>query len=152
VSNIPQMAEVAALVGDPARANILCALLGGRALTAKELAFAAGVSPQTASDHLRKRHAARLLVARKAGPPSLLPALASRLFQLKWIERGRDSRALIRESEHCRLSRPSAFAHRASAERAQSRLRTFALSGLFWHPHRPKREDCLLTVWYRSSR
>ena len=43
MSNAPQMAEVAALVGDPARANILCALLGGRALTATELAFAAGV-------------------------------------------------------------------------------------------------------------
>jgi DNA-binding transcriptional ArsR family regulator len=47
MSNAPQIAEVAALVGDPARANMLCALLGGRALTATELAFAAGVSPQT---------------------------------------------------------------------------------------------------------
>lgn len=67
VSNIPQIAEVAALVGDPARANILCALLGGRALTATELAFAAGVSPQTASGHLGKLHAARLLVLMKQG-------------------------------------------------------------------------------------
>jgi DNA-binding transcriptional ArsR family regulator len=47
MSNAPQMAEVAALVGDPARANILCALLGGRALTATELSFATGVTPQT---------------------------------------------------------------------------------------------------------
>ena len=54
------MPEVAALVGDPARANILCALLGARALTATDLAFAAGVSPQTASGHLGKLHAARL--------------------------------------------------------------------------------------------
>src|SRR5262245_66465684 len=61
------MAEVAALVGDPARANILCALLGGRALTATELAFAAGVSPQTTSGHLGKLHAARLLVLGKQG-------------------------------------------------------------------------------------
>jgi len=61
------MAEVAALVGDPARANILCALLGGRALTATELAFAAGVSPQTTSGHLGKLHAARLLVLVKQG-------------------------------------------------------------------------------------
>ena len=67
MSNIPQMAEVAALVGDPARANILCALLGGRALTATELAFAAGVSPQTASGHLGKLYAARLLVLVKQG-------------------------------------------------------------------------------------
>ena len=61
------MAEVAALVGDPARANILCALLGGRALTATELAFAAGVTPQTTSGHLGKLAAARLLVLMKQG-------------------------------------------------------------------------------------
>lgn len=67
MSNAPQMAEVAALVGDPARANILCALLGGRALTATELAFAAGVSPQTTSGHLGKLLAARLLVLVKQG-------------------------------------------------------------------------------------
>ena len=46
------LAEVAALVGDPARANMLCALLDGRALTAGELAYAASVSPQTTSGHL----------------------------------------------------------------------------------------------------
>jgi DNA-binding transcriptional ArsR family regulator len=67
MSNAPQMAEVAALVGDPSRANILCALLGGRALTATELAFAAGVSPQTTSGHLSKLYAARLLVLVKQG-------------------------------------------------------------------------------------
>src|SRR5262249_13135382 len=67
MSNAPQMAEVAALVGDPARANILCALLGGRALTATELSFAAGVSPQTTSGHLGKLAAARLLALVKQG-------------------------------------------------------------------------------------
>jgi DNA-binding transcriptional ArsR family regulator len=61
------MAEVAALVGDPARANILCALLDGRALTATELAFSAGVSPQTTSGHLGKLFAARLIVLMKQG-------------------------------------------------------------------------------------
>jgi len=63
----PQMAEVAALVGDPARANILCALLDGRALTATELAFAAGVSPQTTSGHLAKLHTAQLIALCKQG-------------------------------------------------------------------------------------
>jgi len=67
MSSAPQIAEVAALVGDPARANMLCALLGGRALTATELAFAAGVSPQTTSGHLGKLFAARLVVAMKQG-------------------------------------------------------------------------------------
>ncbi len=67
MSNAPQIAEVAALVGDPARANILCALLGGRALTATELAYAAGVSPQTTSGHLGKLAAAQLVVLMKQG-------------------------------------------------------------------------------------
>src|SRR5260221_6883609 len=62
-----QMAEIAALVGDPARANMLSALLEGRAPPAGELAYAAGVSPQTTSGHLAKLTEARLLVPRKQG-------------------------------------------------------------------------------------
>jgi DNA-binding transcriptional ArsR family regulator len=67
MSAAPQIAEVAALVGDPARANILCALLGGRAITATELACAAHVSPQTASEHLGRLLSARLLAVAKQG-------------------------------------------------------------------------------------
>lgn len=61
------MAEVAALIGDPTRANILSALADGRALTATELAFAAGVSAATASEHLAKLTEGRLLAVRKQG-------------------------------------------------------------------------------------
>ena len=50
----PYLAEVAHLMGDPARANMLHALMDGRALTAKELAYIAGVAPQTASGHLAR--------------------------------------------------------------------------------------------------
>ena len=50
----PLIAEIAALVGEPARASMLSALLDGRALTASELAYAARVTPQTASTHLAK--------------------------------------------------------------------------------------------------
>lgn len=54
----PNISIIAALVGDPARANMLNALLGGAALTASELAAEAGVTLQTASSHLAKlRHA-----------------------------------------------------------------------------------------------
>jgi len=55
------MVEVAALVGDTARATILAALMGGQALTASELADLAHVSRATASGHLAKLTAARLL-------------------------------------------------------------------------------------------
>lgn len=58
---------VAALVGDPARANMLTALLSGRALTATELAQEAGVTPQTASSHLAKLEGGGLIDPEKQG-------------------------------------------------------------------------------------
>lgn len=63
----PNIAAVAALVGDPARANILSALMDGRALTASELAREAGVTPQTASSHLAKLEGGGLLAPIKQG-------------------------------------------------------------------------------------
>jgi DNA-binding transcriptional ArsR family regulator len=67
MSEVLDMAAIAALVGDPARANILTALLDGRALTASELAYAAHVTPQTASGHLAKLTAAKLIVPEAQG-------------------------------------------------------------------------------------
>ena len=61
------LAEIGALIGDPARANILAALMDGRALTAGELAYVAGVTPQTASGHLMKLTGANLLALAKQG-------------------------------------------------------------------------------------
>ena len=63
----PDIATIAALMGDPGRANMLTALMGGQALTAGELAREAGVTAQTASSHLAKLQAAGLLVGRKQG-------------------------------------------------------------------------------------
>ncbi|MBS0297656.1 MAG: helix-turn-helix transcriptional regulator [Proteobacteria bacterium] len=61
------LAEIGALIGDAGRANMLAALLDGRALTAKELADHAGVTPQTASGHLAKLTAGHLVVVEKQG-------------------------------------------------------------------------------------
>ena len=61
------IAEIAALAGDPARANILTALLDGRAMTATELAYAARVTPQTTSAHLAKLVDAGLITATPSG-------------------------------------------------------------------------------------
>lgn len=63
----PGVAEIAALIGDPARANILGELANGKALTATELSFVAGVSPQTTSEHLNKLTDGRLLKVEKQG-------------------------------------------------------------------------------------
>src|SRR5262245_5632458 len=61
------IAEVAALVGDPARATILSSLLDGCAMTASELALAARITPQTASAHLAKLTKAGLLLLDRNG-------------------------------------------------------------------------------------
>jgi DNA-binding transcriptional ArsR family regulator len=61
------MVEVAALVGDTARATILAALMGGQALTASELAGLAHISRPTASEHLAKLSEARLIAITKQG-------------------------------------------------------------------------------------
>jgi DNA-binding transcriptional ArsR family regulator len=59
------LVEVAALVGDTARATILAALMDGRALTGSELAYLAHISRPTASEHLSKLVNARLLTVTK---------------------------------------------------------------------------------------
>jgi len=63
----PILAEIAALLGDPARATLVSALLDGRALTASELARAARITPQTASSHLAKLTEATLLSMVRSG-------------------------------------------------------------------------------------
>jgi DNA-binding transcriptional ArsR family regulator len=67
MGDLNSIAATAALLGDPARANMLAALMDGRALTAKELAYVAHVTPQTASGHLAKLADGGLLAAEKQG-------------------------------------------------------------------------------------
>lgn len=52
MESLPNIAPVAALIGDPARARMLLTLLPGRALTMSELGQAAGIGKATASSHL----------------------------------------------------------------------------------------------------
>lgn len=61
------LAEQAALMGDPARATMLIALMAGQALTAGELASQAGITAQTASGHLSKLVESHLLAVEKQG-------------------------------------------------------------------------------------
>lgn len=63
----PDIARIAALIGDPARANMLSSLMSGRALTATELSAEAGVSASTTSIHLSKLEAGGLVLPRKQG-------------------------------------------------------------------------------------
>lgn len=63
----PNISAVAGLIGEPARSSMLLALMGGKALTATELALEAGITAQTASSHLRKLVKGQLLTVRKQG-------------------------------------------------------------------------------------
>jgi len=61
------LAEPARLMGEPARAAMLVALLDGRSLPASELAAVAGVTPPTASAHLAQLLAGGLVTDRRIG-------------------------------------------------------------------------------------
>jgi DNA-binding transcriptional ArsR family regulator len=63
----PDIASVASLIGDRARATMLMCLMAGRSHTATELARAASVTKQTASSHLSKLVDARLIAVESIG-------------------------------------------------------------------------------------
>ena len=63
----PNIVRIAALIGDHARTEVLTALLGGKALTATELAGVAGVTKQTISAHLAKLIDAQLIAVENQG-------------------------------------------------------------------------------------
>jgi DNA-binding transcriptional ArsR family regulator len=83
----PDIALVASLIGDPARANMVLALMSGQALSAADLAREAGVTPSTATGHLTKLVSAGLLNARKQG--------RNRYFQIAEPDVGHAIEALI---------------------------------------------------------
>src|SRR3569623_363368 len=83
----PDIALVASLIGEPARANMVLALMSGQALSAADLARAAGVTPPTATGHLAKLVSAGLLGVRRQG--------RHRYFQIAGPDVGHAVEALI---------------------------------------------------------
>ena len=63
----PNITRIAAAIGDPVRADMLTALLAGRALTATELANHARITKQTGSTHLRRLLDAKLIAVQAQG-------------------------------------------------------------------------------------
>ena len=57
----PDIETLARTIGDPTRIKMLTLLMEGRALTAKELAYGAGVEPATATAHLKRLLEERLV-------------------------------------------------------------------------------------------
>jgi DNA-binding transcriptional ArsR family regulator len=67
MSDGPNITRIAAAIGDPVRAEMLTALMGGRALTATELATHTGITKQTGSTHLRRLLDAKLIAMHAQG-------------------------------------------------------------------------------------
>ncbi|TIP26285.1 MAG: helix-turn-helix transcriptional regulator [Mesorhizobium sp.] len=127
----PDIARIASLVGDPARANMLTALMGGSALTASELALEAGVSLPTASSHLSKQVAGMIEaitgVAAAVGPQRVRPGprdAAMRVARVCYdhlageqavamLDRLVARQVLLRDDKEIRLG-PSAASHFAA--------------------------------------
>src|SRR5437016_11966351 len=61
------VAAAAALIGEPARAELLLALTENATLPARELAARAGIAPSTAASHLAKLVAGGLLTSERNG-------------------------------------------------------------------------------------
>ncbi|PTX56192.1 ArsR family transcriptional regulator [Litoreibacter ponti] len=63
----PDISRIATLIADPGRANMLAALMSGKALTAGELAGEAGIQGQTASGHLTRLEEGGLITRERQG-------------------------------------------------------------------------------------
>ena len=112
MSDGPYIAEAASLIGDPARANMLAALVGGRAMTASELGLAASVAPSTASGHLGKLLEGRLVSVTATG--------RHRYFRLASPAVGR----VLEELMALALDGPPRHRPKARCDEAMARART----------------------------
>lgn len=63
----PDVSIVASMIGDPARSNMVMALMSGLSLSAAELAREAAITPSTATGHLGKLEASGILVSSRQG-------------------------------------------------------------------------------------
>jgi DNA-binding transcriptional ArsR family regulator len=104
----PGIAAVAELIGEPTRAAMLGALLGGAAMPAGELATCAQITPQTASRHLARLVDGAILEVRAVGRRRYYrianPRAAAALEALAVLARPPRSRTL-RESEQIKAMR-----------------------------------------------
>jgi len=111
MKELPDIAQLAGVIGEPARARMLSALLGG-SLTATDLAVRAGTGASTASAHLKKLLAAGLIECEVRGKwrryqlanadvAHLLESLAVLAPSMKIEEEGEVSMTDLRYARSC---------------------------------------------------
>lgn len=103
------LGSMAALIGDPIRANILWALLDGRAYTATELAVTVDTTPQNLSMHLSKLIKADLLSVEIQGRHRYYafarPEVAYAVESLAGLLPSRPKEAAVKEDPPIRVCR-----------------------------------------------
>ena len=132
------LSEVAALMGDPARASMLQLLMDGRAHTASDLALTAGVTAQTASGHLVAHGRGQPAGRPRPGPQPLLSPGLGRGGACHRIADGagrRARRARRQDGGVAARSRSPLLPHLLRPSRGPGRHRRHR----FAHPARPSR-------------
>lgn len=116
MTDLPDFSGTAAVLADATRAHILTQLLSGLAFTAGELASEAGVSPQTASNHLGQLLAAGFVTVETQGRHRYFrlasPAVAQLLEALLHFEHRKAVTPRTRTPARLRLAR-SCYDHLA---------------------------------------
>ena len=112
------VAPIAAAIGEPARARMLCCLVDGRARTSTELAAIADVTPSTASVHLQRLRAQRLVKVVAQGKHryySLDRADVAAALEALQVLAGGPGRALVPTTPHGLRGARTCYDHVAGA-------------------------------------
>ncbi|MGH8147123.1 MAG: ArsR/SmtB family transcription factor [Rhodanobacteraceae bacterium] len=140
------IAAIAGAIAEPARARMLCRLLDGHARTGTELAAVAGVSASTASVHLSKLQARRLVKAVAQGRHryySLANAHVATALEALTVVAGAPSKPFEPNTpDHLRAAR-TCYDHMAGALAVALHDRLFALR---WLSHAPAQGDAAYDV------
>jgi len=103
------ISAIAAVIGDPTRARMLVSLLDGRTRTGTELGAITEVGPSTASAHLHRLEAARLITVRRQGKHRYYslsgPEVEGLLEQMSTLAGVRRAQFVCRAPERLRAAR-----------------------------------------------
>lgn len=151
VRNDAPIADVAAAIAEPARARMLCRLLDGHARTATELAIVGGVSASTASAHLAKLLARRLVKVAAQGRHryySLASAHVAAALEALTVVAGAPRAPFMPNTPGRLRSARTCYDHMAGALAVALHDRMFALR---WLSHAPARGDAAYEVTKTGS-
>ena len=96
------LSRLARTIGEPTRIRMLDLLMAGRALTAKELAYGAGVEPATATTHLQRLGADGFIEATAQGRHKYFRLASPQVAQLIEAPMALAPPAALRSTRHSR--------------------------------------------------